>query len=47
MGKYDSASLIDTDLMDSFEFPKMKRQVYMENYATEARQQAARVLPKF
>ena len=27
MGKYDSASLIDTDLMDSFQFPAMKKQV--------------------
>ena len=45
--KYDSASLIDTDLKDSFQFPVMKKQVYMENYATEAEQEAKRVLPDF
>lgn len=45
--KYDSATLIDTDLTDSFEFPALKRQVYIENYATEAGQAAARFMPEF
>ena len=47
VGKYDSATLIDTDLTNSFEFPTLKRQVYIENYATAAGQPAARVLPEF
>ena len=38
VGKYDSALFIDTDLTDSFQFPAMKKQVYMDNYAIEAGQ---------
>ena len=29
VGKCDSTSLIDTDLTDYFQFPMMKKQVYM------------------
>ena len=47
VGKYDSATLIDTNLTDSFEFPALKRQVYIENYATAAGQPTTRVLPEF
>ena len=45
--KYDSATLIDADLTDSFEFPALKRQVYIENYTIEVGWIAARVLPEF
>ena len=47
VGKYDSAALIDADLMDSFEFPALKHQVYMECYTTEARHAANRILSEF
>ena len=45
--KYDSTALIDADLIDSFEFPVLKRQVYMESYTTEARRATTKVLPEF
>lgn len=45
--KYDSVTLIDVDVMDSFEFPTLKREVYIENYTTKAGRAAARVLPEF
>ena len=47
VGKYDSATLIDIDLTDSFEFPMLKRQVYIENYTIEVGRAVARVLPEF
>ena len=47
VGKYDNAPLIDTYLTDSYQFPVMKRQVYMENYAIEVGEELARVLPEF
>lgn len=47
VGKYDNAALIDADLMDSFEFPTLKCQVYMESYTTEAKNVATRIFPEF
>lgn len=47
IGKYDSAALIDADLTDSFEFPVLKHQVYMESYTTEAKQATTRIFPEF
>lgn len=30
-GKYDNATLVDNDLSDCFQFPSLKREVYMED----------------
>ena len=45
--KYDSATLIDAKLTDSFEFPALKRQVYMERYTTEVKCATTRIFPEF
>ena len=47
VGKYDNASLIDTDFTYSYQFLAMKRQVYIENYAAEGGEEAARLNIEF
>ena len=47
VGKYGSATLIDSDLTDWFEFPTMKRKMYMEDYLTEDGNPASRTWPDF
>ena len=47
IGKYDKALLIDTNFIDSYYFPPMKKQVYIENYVKEVGGEAAKVHPDF
>lgn len=47
VGKYDNALLIDTDFMDSYQFLPMKRQVYIDIYATEGGGEATRMNLEF
>ena len=43
VGKYDNVTLINTDFTDSFQFPALKRQGYIENHVKEGGNEVARV----
>lgn len=47
VGKYDNVPLIDTDFIDSYQFPAMKRQFYIENYTTKGGEEEARLNLEF
>ena len=47
VGKYDNATLIDSDLIDWFDFPCFKNNVYMEDYTTTVGNHASQPKPDY
>ena len=45
--RYDNATLIDTNFTDSFQFPALKMQVYIEDYVKEGDIEASQVHAEF